>query len=200
VRGAVAVIETLSAVVFDLDGVLRHFDRDAEREVEMRHGLAPGALISAAFGDDLGRRLVVGAIDWPEFADGLADRIGRPATDDFLAMRAVLDVAAIDLVHHIRDRGRIVALLTNGTLRTDEELAEHGIADAFDHVFNAARLGVAKPDPEIYRQVTEVLAVPTTEIGFIDDHLPNIDSAAEFGWHTHHYVSLAGVASWLDIP
>jgi putative hydrolase of the HAD superfamily len=39
----------IEAVVFDLDGVVRHFDRDHLAEVERAHGLAPGELIQVAF-------------------------------------------------------------------------------------------------------------------------------------------------------
>ncbi len=187
----------LEVVVFDLDGVLRHFDREAERLLEVRHDLEPGSLIRAAFGDELGGSLVTGRIDWPEFADRLALRIGRPATDDFLAMRAILDHDAVDVVARLRDTGRPVALLTNGTLRTDEELAEHGLTHAFDAVFNAAVLGVAKPDRAIYEIVTESLAVEPSAIGFVDDHLPNVEAASAYGWQAHLYQDLRGVVDWL---
>lgn len=188
---------TPEVVVFDLDGVLRHFDRDAERELEARHGLEHGALLDAAFGDELGLRLVTGEIDWPEFADGLAARIGRPATDEFLAMRAVLDHAAVQLVHDIRAAGRPVALLTNGTLRTEEELVEHGIAQVFDRVFNAARIGVAKPDPLVYEVVTAELGVAPAGIAFIDDVGANVTAARSAGWSAHHYQGLDEARAWL---
>jgi len=184
-------------VVFDLDGVLRHFDREAERLLELRHGLDSGALIKSAFGDELGLRLVTGEIDWPEYGDLLAGRIGRPATEDFMAMRAILDTEAVDLVARLRASGRPVALLTNGTRRTDQELAEHGLTQAFDAVFNAAVLGVAKPDRAVYDIVTSELAVEPARIGFVDDHLPNVEAAETFGWRAHHYRDLAGVVEWL---
>lgn len=187
----------IRAVVFDLDGVLRHFDREAERLLEVRHGLPPGALIDAAFGDDLGLSLVTGEIDWPEYAESLALRIGRPATDEFVAMRATLDHDAVRLVERLRATGRPVALLTNGTRRTDQELAEHGLVGVFDAVFNAAVLGVAKPDRAVYEIVTAELAIDAPGIGFVDDHLPNVEAAGAFGWRAHHYRDLAGVVSWL---
>lgn len=187
----------IEAVVFDLDGVLRHFDREAERLLEERHRLAPGSLISAAFGDELGFNLVTGRIDWPEFAEQLELRIGRPATKDFLAMRAILDHDAVALVERIRGSGLPVALLTNGTLRTDAELAEHGLTGAFDAVFNAAVLGVAKPDRVIYEIVTAELSLEPPAIAFVDDHLPNVEAASDFGWRAHLYRDLPGVVDWL---
>src|SRR5690606_2005109 len=112
-------------------GVLRHFDRAAEAALEARHGLEPGGLLTAAFGDELGHRLTTGEIDWPEFLDRLAERVGRSAVEEFAELRAVLDHAAIEVLERLRHGGTTVALLTNGTLRTEVELVEHGIVDAF---------------------------------------------------------------------
>ena len=36
----------LQAVIFDLDGVIRHYDRNHERDIEVRFGLAPGTLLA----------------------------------------------------------------------------------------------------------------------------------------------------------
>lgn len=187
----------IEAVVFDLDGVLRHFDRAAEAALEDRHGLERGALLRAAFGDDLGNQLVVGQIDWPEFTDRLAERIGLAAVREFEELRAVLDHAAIEVLDRLRHRGTTVALLTNGTLRTEMELVEHGIADSFDHIFNTARLGVAKPHPDVFERVTVELDRPPQAVGFVDDREDNVTAAIAHGWSGHHYQSLDGVVEWL---
>ncbi len=187
----------IEAVVFDLDGVLRHFDRAAEAALEDRHGLERGALLTAAFGDDLGNQLVVGEIDWPEFTDRLAQRIGMDAVREFEELRAVLDHAAIEVLERLRHGGTTVALLTNGTLRTEVELVEHGIADAFDHIFNTARLGVAKPHPDVFDRVTIELGRPASTVGFVDDREDNVAAAIAHGWTGHHYRSLEGVVEWL---
>jgi len=187
----------IEAVVFDLDGVLRHFDRSAEAALEERHGMEPGALLTAAFGDELGQRLIVGEIDWPEFTDRLAERIGMAAVQEFMELRAVLDHAAIEVLERLRHSGTTVALLTNGTLRTESELVEHGIVDSFDRIFNTARLGVAKPHPDVFERVTSELARPATSIGFVDDREDNVEAAVAHGWTGHHYRSLEGVVDWL---
>lgn len=190
---------TIETVVFDLDGVVRHFDREHEARLEDEYGLQRGALLRAAFGDELGRRLVTGVIDWPEYEMTLAERLPHGLVAEFAATRAVLDTDAVRLVDELRADGRRVALLTNGTYRTEEELAEHGIGDRFDVVFNTARIGIAKPSPEIYRHVTERLAVEPRAVGFVDDHEPNVAAAAQFGWHAHLYRNLDDVRSWLAV-
>jgi putative hydrolase of the HAD superfamily len=192
------VTRRLDAVVFDLDGVLRHFDREAELQLEIRHGMRPGSLLLAAFGDDLGTQLTTGGIDWQEFIERLADRIGRPATREFEELRAELDHEAMELLAKLRATGTLVALLTNGTDRTEQELADHGIAESFDRVFNTARLGVSKPDPDVYRTVTGRLGLEPARIGFVDDRFDNIAAARSHGWHAHHYDTLDGVARWLE--
>ena len=54
-----------------------------------------------------------------------------------------------------------VALLTNGSLRTRTELAEAGLHEAFDHVFNSAETGIPKPLPESYLKRFEERAAET---------------------------------------
>jgi putative hydrolase of the HAD superfamily len=187
----------IEVVVFDLDGVLRHFDRAAEAALEARHGLEPGSLLQAAFGDELGHHLTTGRIDWPEFLDRLAARVGRAAVEEFEQSRAVLDHAAIEILDRLRHSGTTVALLTNGTLRTEMELTEHGIAESFDRIFNTARLGVAKPHPDVFDLVTLELERTPTAIGFVDDREDNVAAAIAHGWHGHHYRDLDGVVAWL---
>ena len=189
----------VEVVVFDLDGVLRHFDRAAEAALEERHCLPRGELIEAAFGDHLGHDLVCGRIGWAEFVERLADRIGAEAAMDFASLQsAVLDPVAMALVAELRAGLVPVALLTNGTHRTEEELAGHGIDEAFDHVFNTARLGVAKPMPEVYELVTARLEVRATAVAFIDDRAANVLAAESHGWRAHRYETVGGMRTWLQ--
>jgi putative hydrolase of the HAD superfamily len=61
--------------------------------------------------------------------------------------------------------------------------------DEFAHHTFSHQLGIAKPDPEIYRHATEGLNVPPGEILFIDDKQENIAAARSVGMFAVQYSS-----------
>ena len=48
---------------------------------------------------------------------------------------------------------------------------------SFEHLFFCWRLTANKPDPVVYRPVTDLLAVPPGQIGFADDSAGNVEAA-----------------------
>lgn len=177
----------LRAIVFDLDGVIRHYDRDHEAEIERRHGMEPGHLLELAYGGSLGQDLMCGRIDVETFVVRFGAEVGPvEAARELVDMRAELDRAMVELVTTLRTQ-LTVALLTNGTTRTRHELASHGLSEAFDRVFNSAEIGLAKPTLEVYDHVSVELDVSAEHLLFIDDKVSNVDGAVAAGWHGHHY-------------
>ena len=59
----------------------------------------------------------------------------------------------------------------------------------FEHLFFCWRLTANKPDPAVYRQVTDLLAVPPGQIGFADDSAGNVEAALACGWNAVRYRS-----------
>ena len=177
----------LRTIVFDLDGVIRHYDRGQEAEIERRHGLGPGQLLELAYGGSLGYDLMCGRIDPDTFVTRFGADVGPiEAARELVGMQAELDRAMVELIEALRDCVT-VALLTNGTTNTRNELAAHGLSDAFDHVFNSAEIGLAKPTTEVYDHVRAELRVDGAHVLFIDDKPTNIDGAVSAGWHGHHF-------------
>lgn len=65
-------------------------------------------------------------------------------------------------------------------LRTTRE-AGYPMDECFDHCFCSFELGVAKPDPSIFRRVIEESGVVPAETLYIDDFDDNIKAGAEAG-------------------
>lgn len=188
----------LEAVVFDLDGVIRHYDRVHEREIEKRFGLVPGSLVTTAFGGRLGHDFMCGRIDHSGFAEQLGPLIGSAeAAAEFVEMRAEVDHEAVSVVRALQAM-MPVALLTNGSTRTHLELDEAGLHDAFQHVFNSADTGFPKPDPRAYLNVIEALGSPVGRTAFVDDFPRNVDGALAVGMVGHHYRGLDGLVTFLS--
>ena len=174
----------ITAVVFDFDGVVRHWDPADTAVIENRHGLPDGAIMDAAFGPELGRDAIVGALTYEEWTRAIAELLGSPdAVADWAEHRGTVDAAMVELIGEVRMAGCAVALLSNATTRLEEDLAHLGLGDTFDQVFNTSRLGVCKPDPAVYRTVLDALELRGEQVAFTDD-LPHwAEAATTVGMH-----------------
>ncbi len=61
----------------------------------------------------------------------------------------------------------------------------------FDHIIESAKIGLRKPDPRIYRMMTETLNVDPKNCVYLDDLGVNLKPAREMGMTTIKVVSAA---------
>ncbi|MGI9601914.1 MAG: HAD family hydrolase [Acidimicrobiales bacterium] len=179
----------IRTVVFDLDGVIRHFDPTHRPGVEQRHDLEAGSLDRAAWDPAVSVALVTGRLTRAEWVAGIGDEVGsRAAADEWLAHRGSVDSEMMALVDELRAVDLPVSVLTNGTDTVHDELDHHGIADRFDRVFNSWDLGMAKPDPAVFGHVCRELAVEPAAVFFTDDTAANVAGALDVGLHARVFV------------
>lgn len=69
----------IRAVVFDLDGVLRHFAPEHVAEIEADHGLLAGSIHAAAFAPALLDPVITGRVRRADWVRCVGERIGCPA-------------------------------------------------------------------------------------------------------------------------
>jgi glucose-1-phosphatase len=62
-----------------------------------------------------------------------------------------------------------------------------GAFEIFADRFFGHRLAANKPDPAVYRQVTELLGVRPEDISFVDDSADNVAAARRCGWTAVRY-------------
>jgi putative hydrolase of the HAD superfamily len=93
--------------------------------------------------------------------------------------------AMADAVRQIRDAGYKTALLTNIS-REGEAIWRNlfPVDELFDVVIDSSKVGLRKPDPEIYRLTCTRLGVPPDRCLFIDDLLCNVEAATALGMQT----------------
>ena len=204
---------TLQAVIFDYGGVLRGDERGGFDAVDEAFGLPRGTLWSA-FHDipeyRLSRR---GEIDADAFRAAVHRRLAAVAGED---ARADAALAALDqymgalspidadmraLVVCLRAVGRVkLGLLSNANLGGTERLRARGVADLFDDVVVSADVGLAKPDPDVFRLAARRLGVEPTACLMIDDQPQHLESAQRVGLHTHlfEHVRLPDLVALLE--
>ncbi len=133
---------TISTILLDLDGVIRHFDPNHVAGVENRHDLPAGSLVAAAFEPELLDQAITGQITRSHWVSQVGQAVSCPAAaqewlvDRGNAERGEIDREMIDLVDQLRASGMVVAILTNGTDTIPKEMEELGLTQHFDGIFN----------------------------------------------------------------
>jgi putative hydrolase of the HAD superfamily len=170
--------ERPTALLVDLDGVLRQWDPAVAADAERRHGLPAGALAETARRWSRRQPAVTGQLghaDWlAGVVDDLAERVGdreraRAAVDEWESYPGTVDTDVLAFVRKLRAAGIRVGLAANGTDALDAELATLRLTGEVDLVINSAVLGVHKPTKEYFRQACAALGVPPQRVLFVDD-------------------------------
>ena len=190
----------LRAALFDLDGVLRHYDPGYNATVEADAGLRPGTLYAVAFDVSRLAGAVSGRWTFDEWKAAIATELtqhhgvdGPSVAERFFALEAAsVDEEVLALVRQVRARVP-VGLLTNASSRLAEELESLALADEVDVVCNSWELGVAKPDPRVYAIAADRMGCAVTECFFTDDRPENAAAAGRAGMTAHHYTGVDGL-------
>lgn len=185
----------IDAVIWDLGGViLRTEDRSLRQAWEERLGLPAGELDRLVFAEQVGRRAALGQAHPEQVWQWVGERLGLPP-DDLAQLQHEfwqgdqIDAALVAFIRQLRAHRR-TALLSNAWPGMRDMLeGEWGIADAFDALFISAELGLAKPDPAIYRLTLEHLDIRPAQAIFVDDFHENVQAASQLGIHAVHFRS-----------
>jgi putative hydrolase of the HAD superfamily len=127
-----------------------------------------------------------GVTFWQKFKD----RSGLPLTEEQLAelyrldaqMWTTSDPAMLAWHDQLKTAGIRTAILSNmGDSVLENIEREFAWIHGFDALVWSYQLGIAKPDPEIYRHALEKLGTRPEETLFLDDKQVNIDAARELG-------------------
>ena len=185
----------IEAIIFDFGGVMVPFTQmDSLKKQEARLGLQPGNLAEILWRSPDWRLAEVGAITdeeyWRRIGAGLGLHTPEAVRDlqQDLFRDAKTDRRMADLVRRLRSRYR-TGLLSNASDVLPRLLRErYGLDGLFDVEVVSALVGLAKPDPAIYRLALERLGTAPEATVFVDDYEPNVAAAAELGIRAIHFV------------
>lgn len=178
----------IKAVIFDLGGVLVRTEfPEVRQRLEERLGFAPGTLGQIVWGGETWKLAEAGRISYEEYWRRVGAALGFSTEQEIRNFRREyfsgdrVDEDLVGFIKELRPRYRI-GLLSNAPDRLGTWLDEEwGIKQLFDSVVYSAKVGVAKPDPSIFRLSLEQLDVAPPEALFIDDYPRNIDAALALG-------------------
>ena len=183
----------LKAIAWDFDGVLNRNIRDgrflwAER-FEDDLGQSLDAFNRFVFGDRWDR-ILTGQEDLRDRLTQWADVVGFEGGADrmldyWFSRDAWPDPAMLRLMDQAADQGITQVIATNNEAHRAAYIeTEMGFGPRVEHIFASGRMGVRKPDPAFFNQITATLGTSPSDMLLIDDHPPNIEAAQQLGWQT----------------
>lgn len=184
----------IRAVVFDYGNVLAlHDRREICRRLSAHSALSAEEILPLIYGNDLEFESETGKFDSREHFRRIKERIGgddRWSYDEFAEEFKnvfVLNEEAVGALE-LAARSHRVFILSNTTYLHALWLFEQEIlATVPELYFLSFKLGVMKPDPEIFRIMMRTGALTAEECLYVDDLPEFCDAAGALGIHTIHY-------------
>jgi transcription antitermination factor NusB len=201
----------IDVVVFDMDGVIRHWTGEEMRAFEQAHDLEPGTVGAAAFSEPLYEDAMTGRLTAEEWASGIGRKIAEdhPHVDVdacstmWLATEWRVDEEVVAIARALQAAGQRIAVFSNASTRLDQDLSTMGVAELFHHVANSSVIGLVKPDVAAFDHVADELGTPPERLLFVDDREENVRGAVDAGWHAvqmRDAAALGGVLRRLGVP
>ena len=192
---------SLRAVIFDLDGTLRHNQPswpDVFLEVAQRHGVpvppearrrlkrwAHHFWASSAELKQMLRTYGESEDFWLAYTRRRLQLLGCPPEEaESLAPRIHAEMVALEeqvddvvppqvpqTLDTLRRQGYRLALLTNRREPLDNYLSEIGLEGYFDPVLVAGELGAWKPDPAVFLHAVQHLNLRPAEVAYVGDNM-----------------------------
>jgi putative hydrolase of the HAD superfamily len=178
----------LKGVILDYGGV---FTDTRPREAVMRRceealGLAEGELTTLLFAGEHWRAVSTGRISADAYWQQVHEHLGQPLPHELAPFKhnpfayERLNGRMVKLAQRLHRR-YTTALLSNATLLLERLLSDNGLTALFDVVVNSARVGLRKPDPEIFALTLRQMGLLPGECLFVDDKERNTAVAQALG-------------------
>jgi len=185
----------IEAIIFDLGGVLiQVYQEERFCDVEARWGLLPGQAAEILWRSPEHRLAEVGAITDAEYWRRIAPRLGLHTPEAVSAFQqdvygpVVVTQPMADLVRRLHGPYRTGLLSNASDVVTPAFIVErYGFGGLFDVEIVSALVGLAKPDPAIFRLALERLGAAPEATIFADDYPPNVAAAAALGIQAIHF-------------
>jgi putative hydrolase of the HAD superfamily len=203
---------TVSAVVFDLGGVLTESPLTGFAAYEDEAGLPSGLIVRINSTDpdtNAWARFERNELDVAGFcaafeaeASALGHRVDAARVLE--ALRGELRPSMVAAVRRLRSAGLPLALLSNNVAPMERTGALGDLLALFDAVVESSTEGVRKPEPEIYRRALTRLSeavgrpVEATDCAYLDDLGINLKPARALGFRTIKVVEPAAALAELS--
>jgi putative hydrolase of the HAD superfamily len=202
----VADVTDISLILFDLNGVLYRYERDARiAYLAAVAKQSPEAVRAAIWDSGFEDQGDAGALDADDYLLGFGARLGCALAEaDWVAAQSVAVSpigASLALLAQLHT-GVQCAVLTNNNMLIRRHFGAFYpeiAALVGDRTFVSAEFAARKPEPEVYRRCLIRLGVEPAAALFIDDSAANVAGARGAGLHAWDYTGPEALAAELRV-
>jgi putative hydrolase of the HAD superfamily len=202
---------SIQNLIFDFGGVICNIDVSRTEMAFKNLGLqAFDKKSSITDSAGLFEKLETGSISPEQFRNEVKKIFDKPITDEQInhawnAMLLDIPASRIKLLEDLHLNYRTFLLSNSNAIHYQKYLADfkqnYGYTN-FDELFEKAwfsfNIGLKKPNPAIFRYVTDQRGLNPAETLFIDDTLMHVEGARKAGLHAHH-LKIAGNEEITDL-
>ncbi len=182
-----------NAVIFDLGGVLIDVDprylyrQMSDDEARIEHFLDQICTPAWNYEQDRGRSIAEATEELigrhPQHAEWIRAYYGEHGKTFKDAISGTIEILGA-----LKSNDVPVFALSNWNGECFEVAEERfRFLDLFEDIIVSGRVGLCKPEAEIYELASQQFGISANEILFIDDREENLKPAADLGWMTHHF-------------
>lgn len=187
----------ITTLIFDLGGVLINLDLERCIQNFKDLGLQNFEQHLSLFGQKgFFLKFEKGQISVPEFRDEIRKLCPNPLTDEqidaaWCSFLCDIPLYKLNMLMELKRNFKLLLLSNTNALHievaTANEFARVGksITAIFDSCYYSYRMGMAKPDAEIFEALLADASVQASECLFLDDGPKNIDAANALGIQTY---------------
>lgn len=189
---------SVSAVVFDLGGVLTESPMRSFTAYEREAGLPEGLIVALNSTDphtNAWARFERNELDVAGFSEAFEAEAAAAghrveASRVLAALRGELRPSMVAAVRRLRDAGLPLALLSNNVAPMERTGPLGELLGLFDAIVESSVEGVRKPEPEIYRRALDRLSdavgrrIEASDCAYLDDLGINLKPARALGFST----------------
>jgi HAD superfamily hydrolase (TIGR01509 family) len=188
----------IEVFVFDLFGVMLSFDNDIVYSRFAQHCAHPEDAFVHLHGLMSGTEVITGRSTLPQIYGRLVDTLelslSYPEFEAaWLAPYSEAMPGMADLVKGLSAHYRLLLLSNVDRYYWQVVLPMHPELECFESLLVSCDIGMAKPNPGIFRHICQVCGVTPSRCYFIDDTELNVAAASALGFQTHWFHSVAGL-------
>jgi putative hydrolase of the HAD superfamily len=191
----------MADILFDVDGVLvhgyhakpvfsRHWDEQLETDFGIRRTDFRDRFIRTVFESEV----LTGKLSLYEALEEVLPTIGHDGDpqeliDYWMERDAVTTPGLLPYVErlHACPGVRLFIATNQESVRASYLMNTMGFGRYFQDIFNSARLGVLKPNPQFFVRIEELLNRPNEKPTFFDDRENVVEAARSAGWDAHQF-------------